>query len=169
MSINLICAINQNNAIGKNNQLLYKVKKDLQRFKKLTQGNHCLMGKNTFESLPNPLSKRTNVVLTSDKKYKVPSGVIVESSFEKVLNHYLETGIQSKDLYICGGSRLYEQALSVADKVYITYIHDVKKGDTHFPYEIVKQQFKEIHREEHEENGLKFEFIDYVRKEDIYG
>jgi len=167
MSINIITAINKNNAIGMNNQLLYKIKKDLQRFKSLTRGNHCLMGKNTFESLPNPLPKRTNVVLTSDKNYIVPNGVIVESSFEKILNHYLHTGMQDKDLFICGGSKLYEQVLPYTDKVFITLIHDDKKGDTHFPYEQVKQQFKEIHREEHAENGLKFEFINYVRKENV--
>ncbi|MGE7840607.1 dihydrofolate reductase [Lysinibacillus sp. NPDC093712] len=172
MSINIIVAINKTNSIGKNGQLLYKIKKDLDRFKTLTTNNNghpnlCLMGKNTFLELNKPLPKRINVVLTSNKKLKVPKEVIVESAFEKVLNHYLESGIQDKDLWICGGSSLYEQALPYADKVYITYIYDNKKGDTFFPYEIVNQHFKEIHREEHEEDGLKFEFIDYKRKESV--
>jgi len=170
MSINIITALNETHSIGKNGHLLYRIKKDLQRFKHLTQNNNghpniCLMGKRTFEELPKPLDKRLNVVLTSRKNYIAPNGVIVESSFDKVLNHYLESGSQDKDLWVCGGQSLYEQALPFADKVFITYIHDDKKGDTHFPYEQVEQQFKEIHREDHEENGLKFEFIDYVRKE----
>ncbi|MCL1700692.1 dihydrofolate reductase [Lysinibacillus sp. Bpr_S20] len=169
MGINIIAAINEENSIGKNGQLLYRVKKDLQRFRKLTIGNNvhpniCLMGKRTFEELPSPLDKRLNVVLTSNKNYKAPKGVIVESSFDKVLNHYLHSGSQDKDLWICGGNSLYEQTLPYADNVYITYIHDNKKGDTFFPYEKVKQHFKEMHKEEHEEDGLKFEFIDYVRK-----
>jgi len=174
MSINMIVAINETNSIGKSGQLLYRIKKDLQRFKQLTQNNSghpniCLMGKRTFEELPEPLDKRVNVVLTSNKNYKVPNGVIVESSFDKVLNHYLKSGDQDKDLFICGGQKLFEQALPFADKVYITYIHDNKKGDTFFPYEKVKQQFKIIHKEEHEESGLEFEFIDYVRKDDVFG
>lgn len=174
MSINMIVAINETHSIGKNGHLLYRIKKDLQRFKQLTQNNNghpniCLMGKRTFEELSKPLDKRLNVVLTSNKNYKAPKGVIVENSFDKVLNHYLESGSQDKDLWICGGNSLYEQALPYADKVYITYIHDNKKGDTFFPYEQLKQQFKIIHKEEHEENGLKFEFIDYVRKGEFDG
>lgn len=172
MSINIISAINETHSIGKNGHLLYKIKKDMDRFKFLTTNNSghpniCVMGKNTYLELNKPLAKRVNVVLTSNKKLKVPKEVVIESSFEKVLNHYLESGVQDKDLWICGGSSLYEQALPYADKVYITYIHDNKKGDTVFPYELVKQQFKEIHREEHEENGLKFEFIDYERKDNV--
>lgn len=170
MSINIIAAINETHSLGKNGQLLYRIKKDLQRFKQLTQSksghpNICLMGKNTFLELIKPLPKRINVVLTSNKKFNASKEVVIESSFEKVLNHYLESGSQDKDLWVCGGSSLYEQALPYADKVYITYIHDNKKGDTFFPYELVKQQFKEIHREIHRENGLKFEFINYERKE----
>lgn len=174
MSINIIAALNETHSIGKNGQLLYRIKKDLQRFKQLTQSNSghpniCLMGKRTFEELPKPLDKRLNVVLTTNKKYKAPKEVIIESSFDKVINHYLESGDQDKDLWICGGQSLYEQALPFADKVFITYIHDDKKGDTHFPFEQVKQQFKKIHSEEHEENGLRFEFINYERKETANG
>jgi len=170
MSINIITALNETHSIGKNGQLLYRIKKDLQRFKQLTQSssghpNICLMGKRTFEELPKPLDKRINVVLTTNKKYKTPKEVIIESSFDKVINHYLESGNQDKDLWICGGQSLYEQALPFADKVFITYIHDNKKGDTFFPYEQVKQQFKKIHSEEHEENGIRFEFINYEKKE----
>lgn len=172
MSINIIAAINETRSIGKNGQLLYRIKKDLQRFKQLTQSNSghpniCLMGKNTFLELDKPLSKRVNVVLTSNKKLVIPKGVIVESSFNKVLNHYIHSGSQDKDLWICGGQELFKQALPYTDKIFITYIHDDKVGDRHFPYEQVTQQFKVVHREEHEENGLKFEFINYERKDDI--
>ncbi|KOS60374.1 dihydrofolate reductase [Lysinibacillus agricola] len=174
MVINIIAAINKTNSIGKNGHLLHRIKKDMDRFRKLTTGNNahpniCLMGKNTFLELDKSLDKRINVVLTSNKKFKAPKDVIVESSFDKVLNHYLHSGSQDKDLWICGGEKLFEQALPFSDKVYITYIHDNKKGDRYFPYEQVKQQFKIIHKEEHEENGLKFEFIDYVRKDDFNG
>lgn len=170
MGINIIAAINETHSIGKNGQLLYRIKKDLQRFKQLTQSNSghpniCLMGKKTFEELPKPLDKRLNVVLTTNKKYKAHKEVVIESSFDKVINHYIESGDQDKDIWICGGQSLYEQALPYADKVFITYIHDNKKGDTHFPYQQVKQQFKKVHSEEHEENGLRFEFINYERKD----
>ncbi|MBG9689568.1 hypothetical protein ABD91_01325 [Lysinibacillus sphaericus] len=112
MSINIIAALNETHSIGKNGQLLYRIKKDLQRFKQLTQSNSghpniCLMGKRTFEELPKPLDKRLNVVLTTNKKYKAPKEVIIESSFDKVINHYLESGDQDKDLWICGGQSLY--------------------------------------------------------------
>ncbi len=174
MSINIIAAINETHSIGVKGKLQYRIKKDLERFKQLTQSNNghpniCLIGKNTFLELDKPLSKRINVVLTSEKKLEVPKGVIVESSFDKVLNHYMESGDQDKDLWICGGQSLYEQALPYADKVFITYIHDNIKGDTYFPYQQVKQQFKKVHSEEHEENGLIFEFINYERKDDADG
>ena len=170
MSINIIAAINETHSLGKNGQLLYRIKEDLQRFKELTtkkngHPNICLMGKRTFEELPKPLDKRLNVVLTTNKKYKAPKEVVIESSFDKVINHYMESGDQDKDLWICGGQSLYEQVLPYADKVFITYIHDDKKGDTYFPYKQVKQLFKKVHSEEHEENGLKFEFINYERKD----
>lgn len=172
MSINIIAALNETHSIGVKGKLQYRIKKDLERFKQLTQSNNghpniCLMGKNTFLELNKPLSKRINVVLTSEKKPVVPKGVIVESSFDKVLNHYLHSGSQDKDLWICGGESLYEQALPYTNKVFITYIHDNKVGDRHFPYDQVKQQFKEVHREEHEENGIKFEFINYERKDEV--
>ncbi|WGT39697.1 dihydrofolate reductase [Lysinibacillus sp. 1 U-2021] len=172
MSINIVVAINKTHSIGVKGKLQYRIKKDLERFKQLTQSNDghpniCLMGKNTFLELNKPLSKRVNVVLTSDKKIAVPKGVIVESSFNKVINHYLHSGSQDKDLWICGGEGLFKQALPYTDKVYITYIHDDKVGDRHFPYEQVKQQFKEVHREEHEENGFRFEFINYERKDEV--
>lgn len=174
MSINIIVALNETHSIGKNGQLLYRIKKDLDRFRELTTKNNghpniCLMGKRTFEELPKPLNKRFNVVLTTNKKYNAPKEVIIESSFDKVINHYLESGDQDKDLWICGGKSLYEKALPFADKVYITYIHDNKKGDTYFPYQQVKQQFKKVHSEQHEEDGLKFEFINYERKDNADG
>lgn len=166
MSINLIVAINQNNAISKDNKLIYRIKKDLERFRKKTEHNIVLMGRNTFSEIGRALPKRTNVVLTTQNDFEVPTGVFKESSFEKVLNHYLESGNQDRHLCICGGIGLYKQSLPFVNKVYLTYIYDNEKGDDQFPYDYIKKNFKEVKREKHEENGLKFDFIDYVRKEE---
>ncbi|MFJ7982399.1 dihydrofolate reductase [Lysinibacillus xylanilyticus] len=135
MTIKLIVAVDCNFGIGYRNELLFRVKEDLERFKELTTGHFVVMGRKTFESLPNPLPYRTNVIITRDKNYAVKgSGVVIENDIEQLVSHYNNTGQQDKDIWVIGGSEIYKQFAPYVDEIYLTIIH--KKAhlvDTHFP------------------------------------
>jgi dihydrofolate reductase len=128
----LVVAASTNNAIGKNNQLLWNLPNDLKFFKNITWAMPVLMGRKTFEALGNkPLSGRVNIVLTSDKKYKQDGIVVVhkikDAEFFAAENDY-------KELMILGGGNVYAQTIDDADKIYITRINHVfEDADTYFP------------------------------------
>lgn len=170
MSIDIVVATDLNGGIGLEGELLYSIKKDMQRFREITDSNFCLLARKTWESLKKPLKNRVNVILTRDESYKINPHlhneyeIMIEHDVHKIINQY-NTGTQTKNLVCCGGAELYREMLPYTDKVYLTKIHDDSKiSDSTFPLGYLEQHFKIIHKEEHEENGLKFEFIDYERK-----
>jgi dihydrofolate reductase len=127
--INLIFAVSQNNIIGKNNKLPWHIPDDLKRFKDLTINDVVVMGRKTWESLPNnckPLSNRTNVILSS-KELEL-SGAIVYNSINDVLEHY-----NDKTVWIIGGTKILQEFLPFADNLYITRINHDVDGDTYGP------------------------------------
>jgi len=170
--ISLIVCTNEVFSIGKDNRLLYHIKDDLQRFRKLTLGNYCIMGKKTFLSLPKPFDDRVNVVLTSnpnfkgDVDYKYPNyNIMIESNLEKILNQYKNTGEQDRELFLCGGCRVYAEGMKYVDNIYLTMVHDDKEGDVYFP-SLELKSFTIINTEKHydEKSGLYYSFIDYKKK-----
>ena len=173
MTVSLITCINEDFSIGKDNKLLYHIKKDLERFREKTLNTYCVMGKNTFFSLNKPFDKRVNVVITSNPHLKIEDelkekyDILIESDLEKVLNQYKFTGSQDKDLFLCGGSRIYAEGIKYCDNLYITMVH--QKGieaDTYFPSQELSN-FTITHTEKHfdEVSGLYYSFINYKRKE----
>lgn len=171
MAISLIVATGLNGEIGLNNKLLFDCPMDLRHFKAKTENNWCVMGSKTFNSLPRPFGHgRTNVVITRNEDFYIDPhlknkyNIIVENSLEKVINHY-NSGTQDRELFICGGSQIYKQSLPHADKVYLTLFHHEREFDTKFPLEYLDNHFEIVHKEEYEVDGLRFDFIDYVRKE----
>ena len=158
----IIVAAAENNAIGKNNTLIWHLSKDLKRFKSLTSGHHIIMGRKTFESFPKPLPNRTHVVITRQSNYKVPEGVIVVNSLEKAL------AISKNDSqpFIIGGGQIYEQAISMVDKIELTRVHETFEADTFFP-EIDTSLWEETKNEFHskdETHNYEFSFITYQRR-----
>lgn len=150
-------------AIGNNNELLWHVPADLQRFKKLTLGHPIIMGRNTFESileiLGKPLPGRTNIVLTRNRSY-THEGVITAGSLDEAFAIALSE--DPTEIHIGGGSELYIQALSYVDRIHLTLFDDAKEGDTFFPeFENAFAVVKEYPPEEHE--GLQFQWVDYGR------
>ncbi|MBU2929167.1 dihydrofolate reductase [Winogradskyella psychrotolerans] len=161
--LTIIVAAGENNAIGKDNDLIWHLSDDLKRFKSLTNGHHIIMGRKTFESFPKPLPNRTHIVITRQRDYKVPSGVIVVNS----LDDALDAARLDKQPFIIGGGEIYKQSMSFVDKLEITRVHaDFENADTFFP-EIDETKWQEISRTAHdadEKHKFAFSFITYVKK-----
>lgn len=167
MGIKVIAACDVEYGIGYKNELLFRIKKDLQRFRQLTEDQIVVMGRKTFETLPAPLVNRKNVILTRNERYEAPNNVIVEHSFERILNHYLDTGEQDKDLWVIGGSEIYKLFLPFADEVYLTMVLEkAERADTYFPCETL-DDFKVTNIEKHycDESDLGYLFVDYERED----
>ncbi len=160
--ISIIVAIAENNAIGKNNELLWRISDDLKRFKKLTSGHKVIMGRNTFLSLPNgPLPNRQNLVITDVENEKF-EGCEMAYSVEEAL-----AGVEEgKEAFVIGGGMIYKQFLPHTKKLYLTRVHQKFEADTFFP-EINYDEWKELERNEFsagEKNEYPHTFIIYERK-----
>jgi dihydrofolate reductase len=157
--ISIIVAIAENNAIGKNNELLWHISEDLKRFKKITTGKTIIMGKNTFLSLPNgALPNRRNIVI-SDCSTDVFTGAETVFSIEDVMSII---NMEEENLII-GGGMIYKLFLPFADKIYLTKVYDVFDADVFFPT-INYNEWNIIDIEEHLENDPKYDFLTMIRK-----
>lgn len=158
----LIAAAATNNALGKDNDLLWHLPNDFKRFKALTSGHFIIMGRKTFESFPKPLPNRTHVIITRNKEYKAPEGCIVVSS----LNDAYAACEKEQIVYIIGGGEIYKQAIDTADSVELTRVHTTIEADTFFP-EIDENKwdltFSEFHSKD-EKHKFDFTFLTYKRK-----
>jgi dihydrofolate reductase len=158
--ISIIAAVAKNRAIGFENKLIYWLPNDLKRFKSLTTGHTIVMGRKTFESLPKgALPNRRNVVLSRTTQ-ELP-GCDVYPSLESAL----QSSKADEDVYIIGGARVYEQAISMADRLCLTEVDDTPtEADAFFPdysdWQIVQ---KEEH-EKDEKHAFNYAFVDYIRK-----
>jgi dihydrofolate reductase len=130
MIISLVVAASQNNAIGKNNQLLWHLPNDLKFFKNTTWGMVVIMGRKTYESVNKPLPGRVNIVITRQADWKA-AGVVVATDLQDALKKAAETNC--KEAFIIGGGEIYKWAFSIADKIYITRVHAALEGATFFP------------------------------------
>lgn len=137
----MIAAVAENNALGKNNELVWHLPNDFKRFKSLTTGHHIIMGRKTFESFPKPLPNRTHVVITRNKNYN-PEGCIVVDSMEKAIAICPE----NETSFIIGGGEIYNLGLPFADQLEITRVHHSFDADAFFP-EINSEDWKEIQTE----------------------
>ena len=160
--LTIIAAAGENDAIGKDNKLLWDLSDDLQRFKKLTSGHFIIMGRKTFESFPKPLPNRIHVVITSQDDYVVPAGVLKAGSLQEAI----KLAKDDSQPFIIGGGEIYKQALEFADKIELTRVHEDFEADTFFP-KIDTTVWKEVNNTFHKkdaEHEHEFSFITYVRK-----
>ena len=128
--INIVAAISEKDGgLGNKNILLWRIKDDLKRFKRLTSGHPVIMGRKTFESIGKPLPDRTNIVITRNKNFFAP-GLTVTHSLEEALDKALK--IDPED-FIIGGGEIYKEAINVADRLYLTLVRDFKPADVFFP------------------------------------
>ena len=160
MAINIIAAIARDNAIGNDNKLLYWLPNDLKRFKALTTGHTIIMGRKTFESLPNgALPNRRNIVL-SRSMVRYPEAETFSSLEDAV------SACKDDEVYIIGGASVYRQAMAIADNLNLTEVNDTPvDADAFFP-EIDKNVWRIVARETHpadERHSHQYSFVDYSR------
>lgn len=166
MLISLIAAIAENRAIGKNNQLLWRLPNDMKFFRDTTM-NHCVVtGRKNYESIPpqfRPLPGRTNIVVTHRENYPAP-GALVVSNIPAALEAARTLG--EKELFIVGGGEIYAQTIDIADRLYITHVHANYDADAYFP-PIDPLKWKSVWREAHasdEKHLHAFTFEIYERR-----
>ena len=164
----IVVAIADNNAIGRDNALLWHISEDLKFFKRTTSGCPVIMGRKTFESIGRPLPKRTNIVVS--RGFDAPEGVVVVPSLEdayKAASAAITDDDGNPRCFVIGGGQIYAQTMQDADRLIITHVHTVIEGaDTFFPC-IDPSIWKADARSElfhDEESGYGFEFVEYVRK-----
>jgi len=161
--LTIIVAAGENNAIGKDNDLIWHLSNDLKRFKELTNGHHIIMGRKTFESFPKPLPNRTHIVITRQEKYIAPDGVIVVNNIADAI----DAARKDSNPFIIGGGEIYKQAMPLIDRLEVTRVHAVfDDADTFFP-EINSFTWKEVKRTRHEadeKHPHAFSFVTYLRK-----
>lgn len=157
--ISLIAALARNSVIGVENRLPWKLPDDLKHFKALTLGHHILMGRKTYESIGRPLSGRTTVIV-SRGEFLAPEGCIVARSIQDAI----AACKNDEEIFFVGGAELYGQALSLADRLYLTEIQAEFEGDAWFP-EFDRAQWNEVSRERRTEvaSGLGYHFVVYDR------
>lgn len=158
----LIAAAAENNALGKDNDLVWQLPDDFKRFKSLTTNHYIIMGRKTFESFPKPLPNRTHIIITKQTNYNAPEGCIVVNT----LNDAIATAPENEDVFIIGGGQIYKQSINIADKIELTRVHTSVEADTFFPeiddeiWEVVQSEF----HSKDEKHAHDFTFLTYVKK-----
>lgn len=168
--VSAIACVDENWAIGKDNELLYRIPEDMKFFKEKTMGKFVVMGRKTLESLPNPeegLEGRINIILSRDKNLKTTDNYLVYHDISGLLSAIrLLSVFMDKDIYIIGGSEIYSQLIDICDMVYITKVHNiVPDANKFFPNLDQDDSWKRFKSTEDygKYNNLEYEFITYTR------
>ncbi len=163
MQKNIIVAISDNNAIGRDNQLLWHISDDLRFFKRQTLGWPVIMGRKTFESIGRALPGRVNIVIS--RNFTTGEDVAVTGSLEEAFEVAQSTNLEK--CFVMGGGQIYAQALELADRLVVTHVHTViEDADTFFP-PIDQSVWQVTNRSElftDEETGFTFEFVEYEKR-----
>ncbi len=144
-TITIIVAAAENDAIGKNNGLIWSLPDDLKRFKRLTSGHCIIMGRKTFDSFPGLLPNRKHIVISKKSKSYFPDEVIVVNNFEDAIKATSE----DENPFIIGGGQIYNIALKYSDTIELTRVHKEFEADTFFP-KINEDEWELINEENHE-------------------
>ena len=163
----IIVAIADNNAIGRDNALLWHISEDLKFFRRTTSGHPVIMGRKTYESIGRPLPKRTNIVVSRGSES--PEGTLLAGSLDEAFTiaeaSVAEMDAPSSRCFVMGGGQIYAQAMQSADRLIVTHVHTIiEDADTFFP-EIDPTLWTVAARSEmfhDEESGYDFEFVEYI-------
>lgn len=161
MIVSSIVAISENNAIGKDNQLLWRLPADLKHFKEITTGHPVIMGRKTYESVGRPLPNRRNILITRNTALQI-EGVEVVNTLEQALALCEGT----EEVFIVGGAEIYKMAMPVTDQIFLTVVKGVFDADTFFPVldpEVWKET-EAVSFEPDEKNAYGYTFSTLIRK-----
>ncbi len=154
--IGLIVAYTNNRVIGNNGCIPWRIKGEQRRFRELTTGNVVIMGRRSYEEIGRPLPNRTTIVVSNTKNFDAENCMTAKS---------LEEAIKmagDRDMYISGGARLYEEALPLVEKMYITEIDAEIEGDTYFP--VFDETLFEKEIDEYVDGEIPYTYVTYTRK-----
>ncbi len=161
--ITLIAAAAENNALGKDNELVWHLPDDFKRFKKLTSHHYIIMGRKTLESFPSALPNRTHIVITRKADYNPPfDGVLIAKSLDEALT----LAKNDENIFIIGGGQIYKLAIDVATHIELTRVHDTFDADTFFP-EIDPEKWELISSEFHDKDArhdYAFTYLTYAKR-----
>ncbi|MFL2599342.1 MAG: dihydrofolate reductase [Flavobacteriaceae bacterium] len=156
-NITIIAAIGENNELGLDNKLIWNIKEDLKRFKKLTTGHSIIMGRKTFESISKALPGRLNIVLTKNKNFKFKNVSTASNIHEAI-----ELTKDDEQPFIIGGSEIYSLFINMAQTIELTRVHNSFKADTFFP-DINFGKWNKIYEEKFNFDNLPYSFITYKK------
>lgn len=162
MTLTLIAAAAENNALGKDNQMIWHLPEDFKRFKQLTSGHYIIMGRKTLDSLPKLLPNRTHVIITRQKDFTAEGCVVVNS-----LEDAIKACPQDEEVFIIGGGEIYKQSIAIADKIELTKVRGVSpEADAFFP-EIDLSKWKmteEVFHPKNEKHAYDMTFQTFIKK-----
>lgn len=127
--ISLVVAMGENNEIGRDNELLWHLPKDLKHFKEITTGHPVIMGRKTYESIGKALPNRTNIVVSSKSDW-FEEGILIVGNLKEAIKFAKKIDEQ---IYVIGGGSIYKQTIDIADELVVTRVHATLKADTYFP------------------------------------
>jgi dihydrofolate reductase len=161
--ISFIAAIGERTrALGKDGDLVWDIPEDLARFRAITKGHPVIMGRKTWESIPEknrPMPNRVNLVVTRNPGYQAPGAIVCTSLPDALVRAKQENG--ADEIFIIGGARLFEEAMPIVNRLYLTLVDDDAEADVFFPpYPAFT---KIIFEEAREENGIRYRFVDLER------
>jgi dihydrofolate reductase len=172
MQVALVAAVAENGVIGRDNGLPWRLSTDMKRFKATTMGKPIIVGRKTWESFPKrPLPGRLNIVITRDQRYRAQGAEVVASVADAVrlARARARCTPEIDEVCVIGGGEIYRQALSLADRLYITHVMASPDGDTHFP-EIDPAMWTELSSESipaGEKDSHPTRFVVYARRQQI--
>ena len=161
LGVSIIVAISANNAIGKNNQLLWHLPADLKHFKEITSGHTIIMGRKTYDSIGRPLPNRRNIVITRKTDLQIENVEIVNS-----LQDAISLCKTEDEVFIIGGAEIYKNSISLTNRIYLTTVHQEYEADVFFP-DLNKDEGLETFQEHHtadEKNSVAYTFSTLERK-----
>lgn len=166
MIISIIAAVSENNVIGKDNDLVWRLPNDMQYFMETTKGHHVIMGRKNYQSIPHkfrPLPDRTNIIITRQTDFEAKDCFVV-NSIKDALDIARRNG--EEEAFIIGGGEIYEQSIDQADRLYITEVKGTFDGDTFFP-EFDRDQWKEVSRIQNkpdDQHNYAYDFVIFEKK-----
>lgn len=162
MILSIIVALSTNYVIGKDGKLPWHIPRDLAHFTDLTMGKPVIMGRKTYESIGQRLPGRDNIILSRNPDYKVEGCHVVPDLFT-ALGKILSGGDAPPEVMIIGGGQVYKHALPYADKIYLTWVHEVIDGDCSFPF-IDHLEWSEVDRIDSIDHGRQVSYLTLKRR-----